>query len=127
MAYMDAYSLSYKEMNDQGEMVTVGSKQTFYIAIAAIVSSLLAAFSIFQYRNRLRQIQIGAANSFVVMITMFTSLYFILKSESVIAPDLQGVYLIGFYFPVVALMCNMMANRFIRRDEQLVKSADRIR
>jgi hypothetical protein len=127
MAYMDAYSLSYKEMNDQGEMVTVGSKQTFYIAIAAIVSSLLAAFSIFQYRNRLRQIQLGAANSFVVMITMFTSLYFILKSESVIAPDLQGVYLIGFYFPVVALMCNMMANRFIRRDEQLVKSADRIR
>lgn len=127
IAIMDVYSLSYNQLDESGEMVQIGSKDTFYIAGLAVISALIALFSVFQFNNRLRQIQLGALNSFIVMITMFLSLYFILKSEAVLAPQLQGTYLIGFYFPVVALMCNLMANRFIRRDEQLVRSADRIR
>jgi ABC-type spermidine/putrescine transport system permease subunit II len=127
MAIMTAISLKYNQLDANGEMVEKASKDTFYIAILAVISSVVAGFSIFQYKNRLRQIQLGALNSFIVMIAMFTCLYFILKSEAVLAPQLQGTYLIGFYFPVVALLCNLMANRFIRRDEHLVRSADRIR
>ncbi|MFZ9045968.1 MAG: DUF4293 domain-containing protein [Cyclobacteriaceae bacterium] len=128
MAVMNAISLSYMQLDAaDGEMVEKASKDTFYIAILAVISAVIAGFSIFQYHNRLRQIQLGAANSFVVFITMMVCLYFTLKSEAVLEPKLQGTYLIGFYFPVVALLCNMLANRFIRRDEQLVRSADRIR
>lgn len=127
MALMDAFSLTYSKVYPDGNMEEMGNKDTYYISIMAVISAVVALFSIFQYQNRLRQIQLGALNSFLVMITMFLSLYFILKSEAVLAPNLQGTYLIGFYFPVVALLCNLMANRFIRRDEQLVRSADRIR
>ena len=127
MAIMDAFKLEYRQLDDAGQMVTTASKDTYFVAGLAIVSALIAIFSIFQYTNRLRQIQLGALNAMVVMITMFLCLYYILKSESVVSPQLQGTYLIGFYFPVVALLCNLMANRFIRRDEQLVRSADRIR
>jgi hypothetical protein len=47
--------------------------------------------------------------------------------ESLLQPELQGNYLMGFYLPVVALLFNLLSNRFIRKDEMLVKSADRIR
>ena len=127
MALMNAISLSYMQLDADGEMIEKASKDTFYIAILAVISAVIAGFSIFQYNNRLRQIQLGAANSFIVFVTMMVCLYFTLKSEAVLEPKIQGTYLIGFYFPVVALLCNMLANRFIRRDEQLVRSADRIR
>jgi hypothetical protein len=29
--------------------------------------------------------------------------------------------------PIVAIICNMIANRFIKKDEKLVKDSDRIR
>lgn len=127
MATLTSISMNYQQLDGEGTVVEAASKDTFYIAILACISAAIAGFSIFQYNNRLRQIQLGALNSFIVMITMFTCIYFIFKSEAVLAPELQGTYLIGFYFPVVALLCNMIANRFIRRDEQLVRSADRIR
>ncbi|MDH3711846.1 MAG: DUF4293 domain-containing protein [Cyclobacteriaceae bacterium] len=31
------------------------------------------------------------------------------------------------YLPAVALILNLLANRFIRRDESLVRSVDRLR
>ena len=33
----------------------------------------------------------------------------------------------AFYLPFLALVLNAFANRFIRRDEQLVRSVDRLR
>ena len=33
----------------------------------------------------------------------------------------------GLFLPAAALICNMIANRFIRKDERLVRSVDRIR
>jgi hypothetical protein len=39
----------------------------------------------------------------------------------------HGQYLIGTYLPMGAMVCNLIANRFIRRDENLVRSADRLR
>jgi len=39
----------------------------------------------------------------------------------------QGTFLPGFYAIIAALVCNALANRFIRRDEKLVRGSDRIR
>jgi hypothetical protein len=36
-------------------------------------------------------------------------------------------YEIGFFLVIIAMICNILANRFIRRDENLVRSADRMR
>ena len=127
MAIMDAYKLEYSQIGENGEMVVMATKDTYFVAILAVVSALVALFSVFQYSNRLRQIQLGALNSLLILVLMVSTIWVVLKSEATLAPSLQGTYLIGFYFPLVSLLCNLMANRFIRRDEQLVRSADRIR
>ena len=127
IASITAFTLRYEKFDPSGERSLISEKQTFYISGLAVVSALVALFSVFQYRNRLRQIQLGALNSLLIGGTLGTALYFILKAEKFLAIEVQGTYQFGFYLPVAALLCNMLANRFIRRDESLVRSADRIR
>lgn len=44
-----------------------------------------------------------------------------------IAAEVAGSYQPGFWAILAAMVCNMLANRFIRKDEALVRSVDRIR
>ncbi len=101
--------------------------QTFYIAILAILATITAAYSIFRYDNRLLQMKLGLINALLLMTTLGITLYFILTSEALINPKAQGDYLLGFFLLVFALLFNSMANRFIKKDENLVRSVDRLR
>ncbi|MFY0689011.1 MAG: DUF4293 domain-containing protein [Cyclobacteriaceae bacterium] len=128
VASMSAFQLKYEAFNpDTEERTLITQQQVFYISGVAILSALVSLLSIFQFKNRLRQIQLGALNSFLISATLFVAIFFIFKAEKLLAVQEQGNYLMGFYFPVGSLLCNYMANRFIRKDEKLVRSADRIR
>ena len=105
----------------------INSKSTLYIGLLAIVAAVIAIFSIFQFKNRLNQMKLGALNSLLMAATLGLSYYNIYQSETVISPQTQGAFLIGFFMPVGAMILNMASNRFIRKDEKLVKSIDRIR
>jgi hypothetical protein len=128
IATIDAISLKYEsfESNSDKRQVIL-EKTTIYIGVLVMLSALVSVYSVFQYNNRLRQIQLGALNSLLIGITLGTAIFFIFKAEKLLNVQIQGNYLVGFYLPVVALLCNFMANRFIRRDEKLVKSMNRIR
>ena len=39
----------------------------------------------------------------------------------------EGSYTIGTWAAFISLVSNLLANRFIKRDEKLVKDADRMR
>ena len=126
-ARLDAFHLSYDVLSP-----ATGSKQsilknTFYIAILGSLSAVISLYSIFQYKNRLRQIQLGSLNSLLIGMTLGLLMYFVLKAETLLEPTRQGNYLLGFYLPLASLLCNFTANRFIRKDEKLIKSMDRIR
>ncbi len=89
----------------------------------AIVISLVETFA---YKNRSTQIKLGALNALVLAGSLATGLWFTNQAIQNWT-DIQGQYGIGVIFPVIALICNMLANRFIRKDEKLVRSMDRIR
>ncbi len=110
---------------DQGEIAM--RKDTFYIAMLAGLSVLVALYSIFQFKNRLRQMQLGALNSLLMGGALGLTYYYTVKANALLEPRTQGEFLIGFYIIAAALFFNLLANRFIRRDEKLVRSADRIR
>ena len=107
---------------------SVGNFNTILIAILAIISACIAAFSITQYKKRMLQMTLGLANSILIAIVLGYTFYQVFKvGIPMFEPDNQGSYGAGFIAAVVAMLCNMIANRFIRRDEMLVKSADRMR
>lgn len=127
---LNAFQQTHVQTSANGDDTNIGGedgKPTFYIAILAILAAVVAAISIFRYDNRLTQIKLGALNSLLIAGAMGTSLYLTMNSEKIIDPGVQGSYQMGFFMPVAALIFNLMANRFIRRDEKLVKSVDRIR
>ena len=125
---LTALELVHEKMDlNTGSITIIKKTDTYYIAGLAILSALFALISIFKYGNRLTQMKIGALNSLIIGASLGVSAYFILDAEEVYFPQIQSNYLPGFYFTAAALFFNALANRFIRKDEKLVKSADRIR
>lgn len=100
---------------------------TFYIAIAIGLAIAVAIWSIFMYKNRLTQVKLGMVNSLLMAAAIGVTVFFVMKGEPLIDPSKPGVYEVGFYMYLGAMMSNLLSNRFIRKDERLVKSVDRLR
>ena len=97
------------------------------IGLLAAASAAVAVFEILQFRNRARQLVLGSLNMLLITAVIGTGFYFSSKGEQLLNIKLEGRYMAGFYLPTLALLLNLLANRFIRRDEQLVRSMDRLR
>ena len=94
------------------------------IAILAIASITVGIIEIGRYRNRMLQIKLGALNSLLMAGTMVAA---ILMARNLQADLGAGAWGISLFMPAVGMICNSIANRFIRRDEQLVRESDRLR
>lgn len=103
------------------------TKNTIYIAVLAIAVAAVSFYSIFQFRNRLLQIKLGAFSSMVMCLIIVCAYINIMQGNKMLSNHAEGEFQVGFYMPIIGILLNLLANRFIRKDEQLVKSADRIR
>lgn len=98
------------------------------IAALAAAAAAVAAYEIFQFRNRLRQLQLGLLNLILIFATFGAAFYYAGQGEMLLNPKLEGQFQPAFYLPTLALLLNLLANRFIRRDERLVRNSyDRLR
>jgi hypothetical protein len=99
--------------------------------VLVAISTMLALFIIFNYKNRKLQLKLGNLN-YLLLVAIILSIYFSVKNLTHLLPlseieNLKAVYWIGFYMPVAAIAFQFMANRGIKRDEALVKSVQRLR
>ncbi|MCC5939695.1 MAG: DUF4293 domain-containing protein [Lunatimonas sp.] len=99
----------------------------YLIGILAVVAGLIAVYSLLQYKNRTRQMFLNMINSLVMGICLGATVFITYNANETFNPEATGAYIIGFYAIIFALIMNMLANRFIRKDEMLVRSVDRIR
>jgi glucan phosphoethanolaminetransferase (alkaline phosphatase superfamily) len=98
------------------------------IGLLALVSAAVAVYEIFQFRNRFLQLKLGMLNLLLLVATFGAAFYFSNQGEALLNPKLEGQFQPAFYLPTLGLMLNLLANRFIRRDEQLVRNSyDRLR
>lgn len=91
--------------------------QSIYAHITILVSSFLLLYSIFLFKNRKKQLLFNQISKFLLSATFF--ILFFTKGE--LFPE-RGMFI--FIIPYVLIL---LANRFIKKDEKLVQSADRIR
>ncbi len=127
-AIMDAFKLRYEQhITSTGEVQLLGTQDTFLLSIGAVLAALIMLFSVTRYKNRMTQVKLNALFSLTVAGTLVGSYLYISKANQLFDPQIQGTFLMGFYLPIVAMLNNFLANRFIRKDEALVRSADRIR
>ena len=93
-------------------------------AMFAVAAATVAFISIGKYKNRYTQMKLGAFNSLLLAGTLASSVYFVTQ----LSKTLQGgATSLGLWLPGAAVLCNLLANRFIRRDERIVKDSDRLR
>ncbi len=111
---------------DGSDDIILESRSTWYIAALALAASVVAFLSIFQFKNRLNQMKLGALNALIMSATLGLCFYKVYQFEEMLNPA-QGNFSVGFFLPAVAMVINILSNRFIRKDEKLVKSVDRIR
>ena len=103
------------------------STSTIAIGILAIIAAAVAIYEIFQYKNRLTQMKLGMLNTLILAATLGATVYYAYYVGEEMIAGAPGEREAGFYMPFLALVLNAFANRFIRRDEQLVHSVDRLR
>ena len=86
--------------------------------LCIFLSVVLSVFAIFQFRNRKRQQLIASAARLMITIAFFIIAFFYREERTF---DI-GLFL--FFIPYLTLF---LAGYFVKKDEKLVKSADRIR
>jgi hypothetical protein len=102
-------------------------KSSMAIGLLAIAAAVVALYEIFQFKNRLTQMKLGLLNTLVLAAMLITTYYYAEFIAGPLVEAKEGSFEAGFYMPVLALLLNALANRFIRRDENLVRSVDRLR
>lgn len=85
---------------------------------------MVAIVSIFSYKQRQRQIMLNTFNLFINVLLIGVLMYWLLNLSGGISFPEKGIEPV---FPVITIFCLFMANIYIRRDERLVKSVDRLR
>ncbi|WP_420148087.1 DUF4293 domain-containing protein [Spirosoma sp.] len=110
------------------EVPTTAVTSVWYLALLIALVGLVALYAVFQFRNRLLQTALCAVNALMLTAIMGIILYRTLYAGKAYGnPDDQGSFLTGFYAIIAALVFNALANRFIRRDDKLVKDSNRLR
>lgn len=89
-------------------------------------AALMALIAIFLFKNRVLQMRMGL---FSILLTIAASAWgiYLFFQESEKLSGMQLSFGAGLALPLVSLILILVANRFIKKDEKLVKSMDRLR
>jgi hypothetical protein len=103
---------------------------TAVIPLAAINAGmgLLSLVSILLFKNRVLQMRMVRLAIFldIILVALIFFIYAgIVERRLFVTPDYMSEA--GIYFPLVALIFLILANRYIQRDERMVRSIDRLR
>ena len=85
----------------------------------------LTTYCIASYKNRKRQLRMATINLFLIVIYIAILAVYIFFAKNKLEADITWKYPV--IFPVIALIFNYLAMRGIAKDENLVKSLDRLR
>jgi hypothetical protein len=93
------------------------------VPISFIISALLALITIFRYNDRQQQFVLGRI---IILINLFLLGILIYLSLN-IPGEIFSEKGIGMLIPSIVILFSVLANKAIRKDENLVKSVDRLR
>jgi Domain of unknown function (DUF4293) len=99
--------------------------QSLLFTIILGLITTLTLVSIFSYNNRQNQFLLNRLSIILNLILLGLFLYHLLNlSGGTSKVSEKGI---GIFLPIVAIVLLVLANKSIKKDEELVKSADRLR
>ncbi|RED47418.1 DUF4293 domain-containing protein [Seonamhaeicola aphaedonensis] len=102
----------------------VWAKDVNYVFAAFLTSAFFSVVAIFRYKNRKSQFMLGRLNIILNFILLGFFVYQSLISSGEFYGSEKGV---GLFIPIISIVFLALANKAIKKDEDLVKSVDRLR
>ncbi|WP_224483731.1 DUF4293 domain-containing protein [Robertkochia aurantiaca] len=108
--------------DNNGEAVY--AQDDLFYSVFFLVSAAIAFVTVFLYKNRKSQFVINRLNIILnfVLLGFFVYRSLILSGETQVSE--KGI---GMLLPVISIVLLVLANKAIKKDEDLVKSVDRLR
>jgi len=94
------------------------------IPILFILSGLMSLVSIFLFKKRKDQFVMNRLNILINLILLGVLIYHLLTLSGETQVSEKGI---GLGLPIIVIVLLVMANKAIKKDEDLVKSVDRLR
>lgn len=124
----ESYILYPLSLHGQSTEATVNYFPYLLPGAVAILVILVAAIELLQFSNRVLQIKLGLLNSLLMASVIGLTFWLSSKVQAETLIEEPGQYMLpGFLLPAISMVFNTLANRFIRKDEKLVRSVDRLR
>ena len=95
-----------------------------YVFGLFLASAFFSIVSIFRFKNRKSQFVLGRLNIILNFILLGIFVYQSLNLSGETNVSEKGI---GILLPIFSIVCLVLANKAIKKDEDLVKSVDRLR
>ncbi len=89
-----------------------------------IASAAISLVSIFMFKNRKLQFVLGRLNIILNLFLLGVFVYWSLTLPGEMDISEKGI---GMFLPIISIVFIVLANKAIKKDEDLVKSVDRLR
>ena len=128
LIYLPVYEMSDLPADPS---VTPEAIQKFTLSSSAILLiingavGILSFLAVFLFKNRNLQIRMG--NLALLLTCGLIGLLFFMADTMSSSMNQRIHYLYGSYLPLIQVLFLFLAIRYVKRDEELVRSADRIR
>ncbi len=94
------------------------------LSVTFYVSAALAIIAIVLFKNRKNQFVVNRLN---MILNLFLLGFFVYRSLNLSGETLVSEKGIGMLIPIISIVFLVLANKAIKKDEDLVKSVDRLR
>ena len=109
-------------VDNQG--VEVFANSDILVSIGFYVSVVLAIVTIVLFKNRKNQFVVNRLN---MILNLFLLGFFVYRSLNLSGETAVSEKGIGMLIPIISIVFLVLANKAIKKDEDLVKSVDRLR
>ncbi len=120
-------AIGLKHITYNGDLINCEVYPYIFIAIFSFISSGLIFSNIFLYKNRKLQIKVCKIISLLIFLILFIVCFFIYKIKQNIGYLRLEDFHLGIVLIIFSIFSNFMASYYIKEDEKLVRSADRLR
>ena len=106
------------------ENVQIFAKDDLSVFALFMLSAVLSVIAIFRFKQRKSQFILGRLN---IILNFFLLGLFLYRSLNVSGETEVSEKGIGIFLPIISIVLLALANKAIKKDEDLVKSVDRLR
>ncbi|APG66446.1 hypothetical protein LPB136_07305 [Tenacibaculum todarodis] len=117
------WTVSNNTLFAQDFMQVVDVKQKA-IPVLFILSSLISLITVFQFKKRKLQFVLGRVVILINLLLLGLLIYLMLTLSGEASVSEKGI---GMFLPIIVILLTVFANKAIKKDEDLVKSVDRLR